>query len=63
MKRLFVVGIAGLALLASGWTQLRQIQFKHEVILQRTAYTPGATVNGVSTMLAAAAGVATGLLR
>jgi hypothetical protein len=43
MKRLFVVGIAGLALLASGWTQLRQIQFKHEVILQRTAYTPGAT--------------------
>lgn len=47
MKRLFVVGIAGLALLASGWTQLRQIQFKHEVILERTAYTPGATVNGV----------------
>jgi thiol:disulfide interchange protein DsbD len=47
MKRLFVVGIAGLALLASGWAQLRQIQFKHEVILQRTAYTPGAIVNGV----------------
>jgi thiol:disulfide interchange protein DsbD len=47
MKRLWLVGIAGLALLASGWTQLRQIQFKHEVILERTAYTPGATVNGV----------------
>ena len=47
MKRLLVVGITGLALLASGWTQLRQIQFKHEVILQRAAYTPGATVNGV----------------
>ncbi|MGQ9657186.1 MAG: cytochrome c biogenesis protein CcdA [Fimbriimonadales bacterium] len=47
MKRLWLVGIVGLMLAASGWTQLRQIQFKHEVILEFTAYTPGATVNGV----------------
>lgn len=47
MQRLWLVGIVGLMLAASGWTQLRQIQFKHEVILEFTAYTPGATVNGV----------------
>lgn len=47
MKCLWLVGIAGLMLMASGGAQLRQIQFKHEVILEYTAYTPGATVNGV----------------
>ncbi|MCX7992395.1 MAG: thioredoxin family protein, partial [Fimbriimonadales bacterium] len=51
MKRLWLIGLMGLIGYGSiAWAQLKQIQFKTEVILERTAYAPGATVNGVVVM-------------
>ncbi|MCS6924244.1 MAG: thioredoxin family protein [Fimbriimonadales bacterium] len=46
MKRLWIVWLAGIGLLGIADAQLRQIRFKTETLLERTAYTPGATVNG-----------------
>ncbi|MCS6918178.1 MAG: thioredoxin family protein [Fimbriimonadales bacterium] len=48
MKRLWLLGLLGLISVADA--QLRQIQFKTEVILERVAYAPGSTVNGVVVM-------------
>lgn len=47
MKRLRVVWLLWLALVGVAAAQLKQIDFKTEVILERTAYAPGSTVNGV----------------
>ncbi|MFN3689607.1 MAG: hypothetical protein ACK4UU_01625, partial [Fimbriimonadales bacterium] len=40
----------GTILLSGAWAQLKQVQFKTEVILERVAYAPGALVNGVVVM-------------
>ncbi len=50
MKPLRLVWLLGIMLLGSAWAQLKQVQFKTEVILERVAYAPGARVNGVVVM-------------
>ncbi|MCS7208721.1 MAG: thioredoxin family protein [Fimbriimonadales bacterium] len=47
MKRLSIVLLMVAASLGGASAQLRQIQFKTEVLLERTAYTPNTRVNGV----------------
>ncbi|OYT74056.1 MAG: hypothetical protein CFK48_00235 [Armatimonadetes bacterium CP1_7O] len=50
MKRRCLLGLLGILLLGTASAQLRQVSFKTEVILERVAYAPGATVNGVVLM-------------
>jgi len=47
MKRRCLLGLLWILLLSVASAQLRQVSFKTEVILERVAYAPGATVNGV----------------
>lgn len=50
MKRRCLIGLLGILLLGVASAQLRQVSFKTAVILERVAYVPGATVNGVVLM-------------
>ncbi len=50
MRSLRLAWLLGIMLLGSAWAQLKQVQFKTEVILERVAYAPGAVVNGVVVM-------------
>ncbi len=45
-----IIGLLGMLLLSVVSAQLRQIQFKTEVILERVAYAPGSTINGIVVM-------------
>lgn len=47
MSRLRLIGLLGIVIGGVASAQLRQVEFKTEVILERTAYARGSTVNGV----------------
>ncbi|MDM7460096.1 MAG: protein-disulfide reductase DsbD family protein, partial [bacterium] len=47
MSRLRLMGLLGIVIGGVASAQLRQVEFKTEVILERTAYARGSTVNGV----------------